>query len=84
VTDEPSPADERRVTIHLTATPAAVSFTANQLWPLHGDYARFGPDLASFAQEVARRLHADAYVGYSHDEQITLIPLPAIKRLDFG
>ncbi|MFL6163321.1 MAG: hypothetical protein ACJ74U_13960 [Jatrophihabitantaceae bacterium] len=75
---------ERRVTIHLTAQ-ATVDFTADQLWPLHGDYARFGPDLPSFAQEVTRRLRADGYVGYRPaEDRITVIPLDSIKRIDFS
>lgn len=89
MTEEPSarPAaaedvDHRWVTIHLTAQ-ATVEFTAHQLWPMHGDYARFGPDLASFAQEVTRRMHVDAYIGYCHGEKISVIPLSAIKRIDF-
>lgn len=75
-------ADHRRVTIHLTAQ-ATVEFRAAQLWPMHGDYARFGIDLASFAQEVTRRMHVDAYIGYCHEGKISVIPLDAIKRIDF-
>ena len=74
--------DHRRVTIHLTAQ-ATVEFNAHQLWPMHGDYARFGIDLASFAQEVTRRMHVDAYIGYCHEGKISVIPLDAIKRIDF-
>ncbi len=76
-------ADRRHVTIHLTAQ-ATVDFTADQLWPLHGDYSRFGADLPSFAQEITRRLHIDAYVGYCIEaDRISIIPLGAIKRIDF-
>jgi hypothetical protein len=76
--------ERRRATLHLTAQ-ATVDFTADQLWPLHGDYARFGVDLASFAQEVSRRLRTDAYVGYRLDAgRITLIPANSIKRIDFS
>lgn len=75
--------DRRRVTLHLTAQ-ATVEFAADQLWPAHGDYSRFGIDLAAFAQEVTRRLQVDGYVGCWHGEQdITVIPLAAIKRIDF-
>jgi hypothetical protein len=74
---------DRRVTIHLTAQ-STVEFAADELWPLHGDYGRFGADLASFAQEVGRRLRTDSYVGFCLDTgQITLIPLNSIKRIDF-
>jgi len=76
--------DRRRVTIHLTAQ-ATIDFTADQLWPQHGDYSRFGPDLPAFAEEVARRLRVDGYVGYRPaDERITLIPIGSIKRMDFN
>jgi hypothetical protein len=76
--------DQRRVTIHLTAQ-ATVVFTAEQLWPMHGDYARFGPDLAAFAGEVTRRMRADGYVGYRlADDRITVIPVGSIKRIDFS
>jgi hypothetical protein len=76
--------DPRHVTIHLTAQ-ATVEFSAGQLWPAHGDYSRFGADLASFATEVARRLHNDAYVGYCRQtDEISVIPLNAIKRIDFS
>lgn len=74
----------RRVTIHLTAQ-ATVVFTAEQLWPLHGDYARFGPDLPAFAGEVTRRLQADGYVGYRlAEDRISVIPIGSIKRIDFS
>ena len=76
--------DQRHVTIHLTAQ-ATVEFSASQLWPQHGDYSRFGADLASFALEVARRLRNDAYVGYCvGTDEISVIPLSAIKRIDFA
>ena len=76
--------DSRRVSIHLTAQ-ATVEFTADQLWPLHGDYARFGIDLPAFAHEVARRLHTDGYVGYClGEDRITIIPVNSIKRIDFS
>lgn len=75
--------DHRHVTLHLVAQ-ATVEFGADQLWPLHGDYARFGIDLPSFANEVTRRLHSDGYVGYRlTGERITIIPISAIKRIDF-
>jgi hypothetical protein len=81
--DPSSSADHRHVTLHLTAQ-STVEFTADQAWPRHGDYSRFGIDLASFAEEVSRRLRTDGYVGYSvDDERITIIPLNAIKRIDF-
>lgn len=81
--DHPSSADRRHVTLHLTAQ-STVEFTADQAWPRHGDYSRFGIDLASFAEEVSRRLRTDGYVGYStHEQRITIIPLSAIKRIDF-
>jgi hypothetical protein len=83
-TGVPARADQRRVTIHLTAQ-ATVVFAAGQLWPLHGDYGRFGPDLDSFAGEVTRRLRADGYVGFRFDEdRITVIPVGSIKRIDFS
>jgi hypothetical protein len=73
----------RRVRIHLDAQ-ATVDFSADQLWPRHGEYARFGPDLAALAEEVSRRLRMEGYVGYSPaDDHITLMPLSAIKRIDF-
>lgn len=82
--ETPTDLERRTITIHLTAQ-ATVEFNAAQLWPLHGDYARFGADLASFAGEVSRRLRTDGYVGYTRDaEHITLIPLNAVKRIDFS
>jgi len=80
-----APQDEtRRVTIHLTAQ-TTLEFSADQLWPRHGEYARFGTDLAAFAEEVGRRLRTDGYVGCClSGERITMIPLSAIKRIDFS
>jgi hypothetical protein len=73
-----------RVTIHLLQQ-TTVAFDASQLWPLHGEYARFGNDLPSLAEEVARRLRNDGYIGFSpHADDITLIPLAAVKRIDFS
>lgn len=75
--------DRRHVMLHLTAQ-ATVEFGADQLWPSHGDYSRFGVELSSFAQEIMRRLHVDGYVGFVLGEDgITVIPLAAIKRIDF-
>ncbi len=72
----------RHATLHLTAQ-ATVEFAADQLWPLHGDYSRFGVDLQSFAHELTRRLQTDGYIGYRQgDKRITLIPLASIKRID--
>lgn len=72
------------VTIHLIQQ-TTVSFAAGDLWPLHGAYGRFGNDLASFAEEITRRLHADGYIGYTLGaDKITVIPLSAIKRVDFA
>ncbi len=69
--------------IHLIQQ-TTVTFNAADLWPLHGAYTRFGPDLPSFAEEVTRRLQADGYVGFHPDpESITVIPLQAVKRIDF-
>jgi len=75
--------DQRRIRLHLTAQ-TTVEFTADHLWPLTGDYGRFGIDLASFAQEVTRRLRTDGYVGFAPNEgEITVIPFSAVKRIDF-
>ena len=72
-----------RASVHLIQQ-TTVTFSAAELWPLHGAYTRFGPDLASFAEEVTRRLRADGYVGFhATPETITVIPLSAVKRLDF-
>lgn len=62
-----------------------MEFTADLLWPSHGDYSRFGNDLDAFAEEVARRLRTDGYIGYRVSaERITMIPLSSIKRIDFA
>jgi hypothetical protein len=80
--DEPG-VDPRHVTIHLAAQ-ATVDFGADQLWPRHGEYGRFGTDLAAFAEEVVRRLRTESCVGFSGSaEQITVIPMSVIKRIDF-
>jgi hypothetical protein len=71
------------VTVHLLQQ-TTITFTAAQLWPLHGAYSRFGPDIDAFAEEVTRRLRADGYVGFrAADEAITVVPLAAVKRMDF-
>lgn len=71
------------MTVHLSAE-ASVDFTADQLWPHHGEYARFGTDLAAFAEEVNRRLRTESCIGCSlSPHQITLIPINAIMRIDF-
>jgi hypothetical protein len=71
------------VTLHLVQQ-TTVAFDSAQLWPMHGPYARFGADLASFAEEVMRRISADQYLGFHADQaRITVIPRDAIKRLDF-
>src|SRR4051794_12323811 len=81
--DHSESVDQRHVSLHLTAQ-STVEFTADQAWPRHGDYSRFGMDLASFAEEVSRRLRTDGYVGFSVGEgRIKIIPLSAIKRIDF-
>jgi hypothetical protein len=73
-----------QVTVHLLQQ-STVIFNAAHLWPMHGAYARFGNDLASLAEEVTRRLKEDGYVGFSSDTGgITVIPLAAVKRVDFG
>ncbi len=62
-----------------------MEFSADQLWPSHGDYSRFGHDLDAFAEEVTRRLRTDGYVGYRLSaERITMIPLSTVKRIDFA
>jgi hypothetical protein len=72
------------VTIHLLQQ-TTVDFDAADLWPLHGAYARFGADLASFAEEVTRRLRSDGYLGYRPDpDSISIVPLAAVKRIDFS
>jgi hypothetical protein len=76
-------AGRMHVTIHLVQE-TTVDFDAADLWPLHGAYARFGSDLASFAEEVTRRLRSDGYLGFRPDERsISIIPLNAVKRVDF-
>jgi hypothetical protein len=81
---EDPPFDHRHVTLHLSSQKT-VEFTADQAWPRHGDYSRFGNDLASFAEEISRRLRTDGYVGFSAGEHaITLIPLGSIQRIDFS
>jgi hypothetical protein len=80
--DAVSRSELRHASLHLTAQ-ATVEFAADQLWPLHGDYSRFGVDLQSFAHELTRRLQTDGYIGYRlSDKRITLIPLGSIKRID--
>jgi hypothetical protein len=75
--------EHMHVTIHLVQQ-STVEFEANDLWPLHGAYSRFGGDLDSFAGEIARRLSSDGYLGFHPDSgSITVIPLSAVKRLDF-
>lgn len=79
-----STSDRMHVTIHLVQQ-ATIEFDAAQLWPLHGAYSRFGTDLAAFAEEVMRRLRTDSYLGFRPDETtISLIPLSAVKRIDFA
>ena len=75
--------DHMHVTIHLVQQ-TTVDFDADVLWPLHGAYSRFGADLDSFAGEVTRRLSADGYLGFRPNSgSITVIPLGAVKRIDF-
>jgi hypothetical protein len=71
------------VTIHLVQQ-TTVDFDGDDLWPLHGGYGRFGADLESFAGEVTRRLSSDGYLGFrANSGSITVIPLSAVKRIDF-
>jgi hypothetical protein len=78
-----SNADDMRVTVHLVQQ-STVTFSAAQLWPMEGAYSRFGPDLESFAREVTRRLQTDGFVGFHADAaSISVVPLAAVKRLDF-
>lgn len=71
------------VTIHLIQQ-TTVDFDAADMWPLHGAYARFGADLASFAEEVTRRLRSEGYLGFRPDRtSISVIPLSAVKRIEF-
>jgi hypothetical protein len=63
---------------------STVTFSAAHLWPMDGAYSRFGPDIDSFAREVARRLQEDGYVGFrADDNSISIIPFSAVKRIDF-
>jgi len=73
------------VTIHLIQQ-ATVDFDSGDLWPLHGAYGRFGADLDSFAEEVTRRLRTEGYIGYrvASGDTISVIPLSAVKRIDFA
>lgn len=72
------------MTIHLVQQ-ATVDFDATDLWPLHGAYSRFGADLASFAEEVTRQLRTEGYLGFhAASDTISVIPLSAIKRIDFA
>jgi hypothetical protein len=76
--------DHMHVTIHLIQQ-ASVDFDAADLWPLHGAYSRFGADLASFAEEVTRRLRTDGYLGFrAASDKISVIPVSAVKRVDFA
>jgi hypothetical protein len=75
--------ERMHVMIHLVQQ-TTVEFDAANLWPLHGAYSRFGSDLASFAEEVTRRLSSDGYLGFHPDQNtISVIPLSAVKRIDF-
>lgn len=75
--------DQLHVTIHLVQQ-TTVDFDANDLWPLGGAYSRFGDDLDSFAGEITRRLSTDGYLGFRpNPASITVIPLGAVKRIDF-
>lgn len=75
--------DPMHVTIHLIQQ-TTVDFDAAELWPMHGAYSRFGSDLASFAEEVTRRLRSDGYLGFrSNAHSISIVPLAAVKRIDF-
>jgi hypothetical protein len=77
-------APRMHVTLHLVQQ-ATVAFDSAELWPIHGPYARFGADLASFAEEVMRRLSVDHYLGFrSTPTTITVIPRQAVKRIDFA
>jgi hypothetical protein len=75
--------DEMHVTLHLVQQ-TTIEFNAAGLWPLRGAYSRFGADLASFAVEVTRRLGEDGYIGFQPDpDTITVVPISAVKRMDF-
>lgn len=70
--------------VHLVQQ-TTVEADAADLWPLHGAYSRFGADLSPFATEVTRRLGEDGYVGFQPDPgTITVIPVSAVKRMDFA
>jgi hypothetical protein len=74
---------QMRVTLHLVQQ-TTVAFDSADLWPMHGPYGRFGANLASFAEEVMRRLSGDQYLGFHSDPAtITVIPRDAVKRIDF-
>ena len=76
-------ATRMHVTLHLVQQ-TTVAFDSAELWPMHGPYARFGADLASFAEEVMRRFSVDHYLGFQPDPAtITVIPRDAVKRIDF-
>jgi hypothetical protein len=76
--------DRIHVTIHLVQQ-TTIDFDAADLRPLHGAYGRFGADLASFAEEVTRRLRTHGYLGFRPDEAtLTVVPLSAVKRIDFA
>jgi hypothetical protein len=75
--------DHMHVTIHLVQQ-TTIDFDANDLWPPHGAYSRFGADLESFGGEVTRRLSSDGNLGFRPNSgSITVIPLSAVKRIDF-
>lgn len=75
--------DQMHVTIHLVQQ-TTVDFDGNDLWPLGGAYSRFGADLDSFAGEITRRLSTDGYLGFRpNSASIMVIPLSAVKRIDF-
>ena len=76
-------APRMHVTLHLVQQ-TTVGVNSADLWPMHGPYARFGADLASFAEEVMRRLTVDQYLGFhSSPTTITVIPRDA-DRLHGG
>jgi hypothetical protein len=83
MTDPAGAADRTHVTIHLIQQ-TTVDFDAPDLWPPHGAFAGFGQDLASFAEEVTRRLREDGYIGFRIGvDGISIVPLAAVKRIDF-
>jgi len=76
-------ATRMHVALHLVQQ-TTVTFNSAELWPMRGPYARFGADLASFAEEVMRRLTVDQYLGFhATPATITVIPRDAVKRIDF-